>query len=134
MDRERRDNEPTATDRGSAVAEFALVAPLLVGVLLAVLQLAFAVHVRDTLVAAAADGARVAATNGHTLADGVASTRSLTSAALSPRYAESVTAGYTTVGGVAAVVVTVRAPLPLLGLWGPGGDLQVQAHALVERP
>ncbi len=140
MDRDRHDDgdrtrprtEPS--DRGSAVAEFALVSALLSFVLLAVLQLALAIHVRNTLVAAAADGARVAAARGHTLDEGVARARELASAALSPAYAEGVSARRTTVGGAPAVAVEVRAPLPLLGLVGPAGDLSVEAHALLEEP
>ena len=45
-------------DRGSAVVEFALVTPLLLLVALAVLQVTLALHVRSTLTAAAAEGAR----------------------------------------------------------------------------
>ena len=48
-------------DRGSAVVEFALVTPLLLLVALAVLQITLALHVRSTLTAAAAEGARAGA-------------------------------------------------------------------------
>ena len=43
-----------------------------------------------------------------------------------------IAAGYETVEGLPTVVVRVRAPLPLLGLLGPGGDLVVRGHALAE--
>ena len=60
-------------DRGSAVVEFALVTPLLLLVALAVLQVTLALHVRSTLTAAAAEGARAGALAGAGL--GVAESR-----------------------------------------------------------
>ena len=38
----------------------------------------------------------------------------------------------TTVDGLDVVRVTVSAPLPVLGLLGPGGVLTVEGHALQE--
>jgi Flp pilus assembly protein TadG len=120
--------------RGSAVVEFALVAPMLVATLAAVLQVAFAVHVRDTLAAAAADGAQLAADGGGSLANGVARTRAVVATALSAGYGQAVTAQYCTAGGLPCVEVTVQAALPVLGLLGPASDLTVHAHALLEQP
>ena len=48
-------------EEGSAVAEFSLVGVLLTALLLAVVQLALALHVRNTVLDAAAEGARYAA-------------------------------------------------------------------------
>ena len=121
-------------DRGSAAVDFALVSGLVVLVFLAVVQLAVAIHVRNTLAASAAEGARTAAGADRTLADGVERARSLISAALSADYAGDVQAGYAVEGGARVVQVQVRAPLPLIGLIGPAGDLVVTAHALVEQP
>jgi Flp pilus assembly protein TadG len=121
-------------DRGSAAADFALVSGLLVLAFLAVLQLAVALHVRNTLVAAAAEGARLAATADRGLDDGVRRTRELVTSSLSPAYAADVTAWYADSGGLRTVVVQVRAPLPLVGLLGPADDLALTAHALVEGP
>jgi len=123
---------PERADAGSAPAEFALVGALLVLVFLALVQLALAVHVRDTLVASAAEGARVAAQADRSLDDGVRRTRELIGEALSPAYAKRVTARRVLVDGAAVVEVEVRAPLPLVGLAGPAGDLVVDAHALLE--
>jgi TadE-like protein len=120
--------------RGSAAADFALVSGLLVLVFLAVIQLAVAIHVRATLVASAAEGARTGAGAGRTLADGAQRTRSLIRTALSADYAGDVQASYAVELGVRVVVVQVRAPLPLIGLVGPSGDLVVTAHAIVEQP
>lgn len=48
-------------ERGSAVVDFVLVSVLVVGLLLAVLQVAVYVHVRNVVVASAQEGARYAA-------------------------------------------------------------------------
>jgi hypothetical protein len=127
--------EHRARDCGSAPAEFALVGGLLVLVFLAVVQLAVAVHVRDTLVASAAEGARVGAQAGQTPAAAAARTRELVSASLTPAYARQVSARRVRIGGVDLVEVEVRAPLPVVGLVGAGeAALDVTAHALVEPP
>ena len=112
--------------------DFALVGALLVLVLLAVLQLAVATHVRNTLVASAAEGAREAAAADRGLADGVRRTRELVDESLPRAYAADVTAWYEDDAGLRTAVVQVRAPLPVLGLVGPSADLTVVGHALLE--
>lgn len=100
----------------------------------AVVQLTLVLHVRNTLVDCAAQGARYAAAAGREPADGVARTAELAAAELSAAYARDVTATRTRVGGVDVVEVTVRAPMPVVGLLGPGGTLVVRGHAMVEGP
>jgi hypothetical protein len=63
-------------DQGSSIVGFALVAPILVGVFLAVLQIANLVNVQTTLNVAAVSGARVASTFDGTLTDGIFESRS----------------------------------------------------------
>ena len=121
-----------ACDDGSAVVEFALVSAMVAVLFLAVLQVGVALHVRNTLVAAAAEGARYGADADRTPADAARRTRDVVEAALSAAYARDVQADYEDVGGVRTVVVQVRAPLPMLGLVGPSGDLVVYGHALAE--
>jgi len=103
--------------------------PLLVLVVLAVVQVGLALHVRSTIQSAAAEGARIAAVSGATA--GVARTRSVLATSIADGVVEDVTASSATVRGVATVVVVVRARLPLVGLFGPTA-LVVQGHALVE--
>ena len=119
-------------DEGSAVVEFALVSSLLVALFLSVLQVGVDLFVRNTLVAAAAEGARYAAAADRLPVDGAARTREVIVAALPGSYAAAVTAGYQTVNGLQTVFVQVSAPLPLLGLLGPVGDLVVRGHAVAE--
>ena len=116
-------------DRGSAVVEFAVVVPLLVLVVLAVVQVGLALHVRATIQSAAAEGARVAAIS--RTATGVARTRAVLATSIADGVVEDVTASSVTVRGVATVVVVVHARLPLVGLLGPTA-LVVQGHALLE--
>lgn len=120
--------------RGSAVVDFVLVLLVLVPLVLGVLQIALVLYVRNTLTSAASEGARYAATLGHTDADGVVRTRSQLRGVVSERYAQEVTAGPATIAGAPAVAVTVRARVPALGLWGPAVTLTVTGHAVRETP
>jgi TadE-like protein len=119
-------------ERGSAPAEFALVSGLLAVLTLSVLQLGLALHVRNTALDAAAEGARVAALADSGLGEGEQRTRDLLRTALSPGYARGVTAAYRDLAGTRAVEVTVVLPLPVLGLVGIDKGLEVQGHAAVE--
>lgn len=121
-----------ADERGSAVAEFTLVGILLTVLALAVVQLALALHVRNTVLDAAAEGARYAALAGSGEQAGVARTRDLIGAAISREFGGDVTAGRTTIGGVPAVAITVRATLPVIGLLGVEHGLEVTGHAVLE--
>jgi len=114
------------------VVEFALVTVVLVVLFLAILQLALALYVRNTLAAAAAEGARYAANADRSGADGAARTRELAAAALGEQFADEVRVGEAVVDGVRTVVVEVRTTLPLVGLVGPSRALVVRGHAIDE--
>lgn len=121
-------------DVGSAVVGFVLVSLMTTAVFLGVLQVALALHVRATLVDCAAEGARFGALADRTPADGAARARELVAMSLSARFAERVEGSRTVVDGLEVVRVEVVAPLPVLGLLGPGGVVEVDGHALVEAP
>ncbi|HEY6801802.1 MAG TPA: TadE/TadG family type IV pilus assembly protein [Agromyces sp.] len=114
------------------MAEFTLVGILLTVLALAVVQLALALHVRNTMLDAAAEGARYAALAGSSVGEGIGRTRDLIGTAISAEYAEDVTVSQTSIGGVPAIEVTVRAALPVVGLLGPPRGLEVSGHAAVE--
>ena len=118
-------------DTGSAVVEFALVTPLLLVLLLGVLQIALAMHVRATLTAAAAEGARVAALSGSSLSRGEQRTRDVLADSLAGGRVAGVSASRERLAGVEVVAITVTASLPLIGLLGPA-SLQVTGHAVQE--
>lgn len=109
-----------------------MVAGLLTVLTLAVLQFALALLVRNTVLDAAAEGARFAALAGNDLDDGVRRTRELIATAIGSRYAEDVTASYEDLLGQPVTVVTVTAPLPLVGLIGFESGLEVSGHAARE--
>ena len=119
-------------ERGAAVVDFVLVLVVLVPMVLAVLQVSLVLLVRNTLTAAASDGARYAATVGRGPADGEARTREQIEGALASRFAQDVDARVVLVDGAPTVVVTVQASVPALGLGGPGVDLEVDGHAVQE--
>jgi Flp pilus assembly protein TadG len=121
-------------ERGAAAADFVLVVVVLVPLFLGVLQVGLVLHVRNTLTAAASEGARYAATVDRGPEDGAARTRAQIDAALAARFARGVSAREVTVGGVPGVQVQVRARVPPLGLWGPAVELRLSGHAVEEDP
>ncbi|WP_279403307.1 pilus assembly protein, partial [Arthrobacter sp. JCM 19049] len=72
------------SQRGSAVAEFVMVATLLIVVGLSIVQLALALHVRNTLIDAATNGARYGALANRSVEDGRQRTAMLISQSLNP--------------------------------------------------
>lgn len=119
-------------DEGSAIVEFLLVTILVLILFTGVLQVGLMLHVKHTLTASAAEGARYAANADRSLADGEAHTRRLVAAALSERLATEIEAGREYVGDVPTVVVRVRARVPVLGVLPVGGTVEVAGHAFDE--
>ena len=122
------------SERGSAVVDFVLVSVIVVPLFLGVLQVGLFLHVRNTMTAAASDGARLAATADRDPADGVDRTRRMLDGVVADRLVESVTADETSIEGQPAVELTVHGHLPALGLWGPSIDFTVRGHAIEEAP
>ncbi|MBD8044223.1 pilus assembly protein [Arthrobacter sp. Sa2BUA2] len=131
--RRRNAGEATGSGRpdeaGSAVVDFVLIGALLTVIVVAVIQLALVLHVRNTLIDAAASGARYGTLADRSPQDGVERTRSLISGTLSPGFADDVS--YTRMGDGAAALLQIRvtAPLPVIGLLGPSGGIEVTGHA-----
>lgn len=109
-----------------------MVSALLTLLTLSVIQLGLALLVRNTVLDAAAEGARFAALADNTPADGVSRTVELISATIGPTYARDVTASQGDYLGHPAISITVRAPLPLLGLIGLPDGMEVSGHAAIE--
>lgn len=122
------------SDSGAAVVDFVLVGALLTLVFLGVVQLGVVLHVRNTLVDCASEGARYGAFADRSPADGAQRTRELIAMSLSAGYAGDVRAGHADVAGLRTVEVTVSAPLPLIGLFGPSRTLTVSGHGVEEPP
>jgi Flp pilus assembly protein TadG len=111
--------------------EFVLVSPLVLLLLLGVVQLGLAMHVRSTLTSAAAEGARVAALAGADPLAGIARTQSLVEGTLADSVVRDITAQEASLGEIDVMVVRVDATLPLVGLIGPTA-LTVEGRALKE--
>ena len=119
-------------EAGSAVAEFVMVVSLLTFLTLMVMQLALALHIRNTVLDAAAEGARYATLADSSLPAGAARTRDLITTAIGATYATDVVARFGPRADYPSVEVRVVAPLPLMGLLGAPRGLEVVAHAAVE--
>lgn len=120
-------------ERGAAVVDFVLVMVVVVPLFLGILQVGLVLHVRNTLTAAASEGARYAATADRGLVDGVGRTREQIRAAVAADFASGVSAHLVEVRGVPGVRVDVAAEVPPLGLWGPAVRLEVSGHAVEEQ-
>ena len=123
---------PRPGERGSAVVDFVLVGGLLTMFFLAIIQLTLVLHVRNTLIDAAASGARYGTLADRSASDAEERTRSLISMALNQGFAEQVSTREVNVQGMRTLEVTVRSPMPVLGLIGPRDMLEVKGHAAVQ--
>jgi Flp pilus assembly protein TadG len=127
----RSNHRNGAGERGAAVVDFVLIGALVTLFFMAIIQLTLVLHVRNTLIDAAASGARYGTLADRTDVDARDRTAQLISVALSPDFATDVTTSETSYQGVATLEVTVRAPLPVLGLIGPRESLEVKGHAAI---
>jgi len=123
--------ERVISERGNASAEFALVAPLLMLVALAVLQFMLAIHVRTVVTSAAIEGARVAALVDGDLNRAESRTRSILENNIAGAAVQSISASRITAGGNEMFAVVVETELPLIGFYGPT-SMKLTGHALAE--
>ena len=130
--RSRRSRLSAQNELGSAVVDFVMVGALVITVFVALLQVTLGVYARNVLTDAAGDGARRAALVGGTEAEARQRVQVLSDAALRRSYVDTVTISRVPSGDLTIVEVTVTAPLPVLGLLGPGGTLRVTGHAVDE--
>lgn len=109
--------------------DFALIGGLLTVMFIAILQLTLVLHVRNTLIDAAASGARYGSLADRTPQDAVARTEELIRGSLADSYSSNISVGTSSVGGVETLEVVVQAPLPVIGFIGPAGVMEVRGHA-----
>ncbi len=127
----RNVHDRLASEDGNASVEFALVAPLLMLVALAVLQLMLAIHVRSVVTSAAIEGARVAALVDGDLARAESRTRSILENNIAGAAVQSITASQVTEGENEMFAMVVETELPLIGFYGPT-SMKLTGHALAE--
>ncbi|MFC5296153.1 MAG: TadE family protein [Brachybacterium tyrofermentans] len=116
-------------DDGSAVAEFPMIAVLIIVIALAVVQAALILHTRNTLIDAAVQGAHHASLVGATPQEGAARAEQLIEGRFGGAFQAEATA---TKGADGTIEVEVSATLPLVGLFGPAGGITVDGRALDE--
>lgn len=123
------------SEDGSAVVGHVLVQSLVVLVVIVLLQVAYASHVRAVALDAAAQGARRVALVGGTEAEGVARVKELVSTSRFASFRTTATVEYLP-GPLAQgrqyqiVQMRVTMPLPLLGILGPQEALSVTGRCL----
>jgi Flp pilus assembly protein TadG len=127
---------PGDGERGSAVVDFVLVSVLIVVLLLAVLQVAVYVHVRNVVTASAQEGARFAANADVDSALGAGRTVEVVGEATSQQTAEGLTCTSTEeadASGLTLVVVRCTGSVPsLLADLGNLLPLEVTGRAIKE--
>ena len=120
-------------ERGSEVVSTVLVQGLVVLVILLLIQLAFASHVRTMSVSAASEGARRGGLLGGDEQEAVARTSELLDSLVGVSRDREISVARETDAGAQVLVVTVRTRLPLVGALGPRW-LTVRGRSLVEGP
>ena len=120
-------------ESGSEVVSTVLVQGLVVLVILLLVQLAFASHVRTMSVSAASEGARRGGLLGGDEQEAVARTSELLDTLLGASKDREIAVDRHSDEGVDVLVVTVRTRLPLVGGLGPRW-MTVRGRALVEGP
>jgi Flp pilus assembly protein TadG len=122
---------PARDQRGSAVVEFVLVAPLVALLALAVVQIALLLQARATLTAAATEGARAAALSGNDPAAGVRRAEQILDQNPGVSSVRRVSAHRALVDGLKVMTVQIDADVALLGYLGLA-PMTVEGHSLVE--
>jgi Flp pilus assembly protein TadG len=123
--------DTSGRERGAAVVDFVLVGALLTMFFVSIIQLALILHVRNTLIDAAASGARYGTLADRSADDARRRTGELIGTALNADFARDIETREVTFQGLRTLEVTVRAPLPVIGLIGPREGLEVTGHAAI---
>jgi Flp pilus assembly protein TadG len=121
-------------EHGSAIVDFALVSVVLVPLFFGILQLALIWHVKTTLTSAASEGARYGASYNREAEDGALRTSAVIDEVFGTDFDDLVSASTTQIAGAQAIVIEVRAEVPVLVLWGPTVQVDVTGHAIKEEP
>ncbi len=124
-------------DDGAAVVDFVLVSVLLVTLFLLVLQVGVVLHVRNVLVASAAEGARYGANADRTPDEGAARAKEVIASALGGRVARSMTCSPVAgedLRGQPVVDIRCAGPMPIVFLPAGAFSLTVHGHAVEEAP
>ena len=119
-------------ERGSAVVDFVMVGGLLTVFFLAIIQLTLVLHVRNTLIDAAASGARYGTLADRGAPDAEERAAMLIETALNADFAQDISTTEVSFQGLRTLEVTIKAPMPVIGLIGPRDVLEVKGHAAIQ--
>ncbi|MGH3652575.1 TadE family protein [Glutamicibacter sp.] len=122
--------ELIGSENGSAVAEFVMITTLLVVIAMTLIQLALVLHVRNTLIDAASNGAHYGALANRSVGDAQGRTRTMITESLHSGFARDIAVNTTRVGDSQLVTVSVNTRVPLVGLLPNGWDLHVEGEAV----
>ncbi len=117
-------------DHGAAVVDFVLVSVLVLSMFLLVFQVGVVLHVRNVLVAAAAEGARFGAAADRTPDEGALRAHEAVAQALGRRIADRIACEPVpgaTVAGAPVVDIRCTGPMPIVFV--PAGPLTITVHA-----
>jgi hypothetical protein len=114
------------------VVDFVLVGGLLTMFFLAIIQLTLVLHVRNTLIDAAASGARYGTLADRGASDAEVRAATLIVTALNAEFAQDISTAEVTFQGLRTLEVTIKAPMPVIGLIGPRDVLEVKGHAAIQ--
>ncbi len=128
----RRRTRRRRDERGSAIADFALVSVVLVPLFFGVLQVALVWHVKTTLTSAAAEGARYGASYDRSTEDGERRAAAVIDDVFGTDFDDVVAAHDATLDAQPVVAVTVQAQVPVLAFWGPTITVEAEGHAIKE--
>ena len=130
IDLARRTVERFAWQRGQGMVEAAITFPLLLLTAIGLVQFALFAHAQSVVTGAVQDGARVAASEDRSLADGVSHARALLEAGLG-RSVEDVAISGT--DGPDAVTVEAKGRLRLIIPWAAEAMLPLAARSVVSK-
>lgn len=119
-------------ERGAAVSEFAMLAGLVSVIMLAAVQLAFALHLHNTATAHVVEGARHGARADLSPSHGADRARELLERSLPTTGGIAVEAHRTSADGVQVVEVTAYLTMPVFGPFGPAEGMTVTGQAYAE--
>jgi Flp pilus assembly protein TadG len=112
------------------MVELAIALPVLLTILLGVVQFALVYHARDVATTASQEGARLAAAEGRTPAEGAARARDVLTSGLG-RTGSRFTVTARDTGG--SVVVQAEGDYPLIIPWVTGRSIPIEAEAEVRK-
>jgi len=119
-----------ADERGQSTVELALVLPVLLVVLVGAVQFALVHHARNVANTATAEGARLAAGEGHSLAEGALRTRDVLEAGLGPTGAAF---AVSTEDWGETIVATASGEYPLFIPWVTELAIPIKSQSEVRR-